>query len=125
MTYDCIIIGGGPAGLFAGLRAAEKGFKVAVVERNNILGKKLRITGKGRCNITNNCDFDTLISNIPGNPKFLYSSLRNFSNIDIIDFFNSIGLETVVERGGRVFPKSQKAGDVAGSLVSAVKKTII
>lgn len=122
MTYDCIIIGGGPAGLFAGLRAAEKGFKVAVVERNNILGKKLRITGKGRCNITNNCDFDTLISNIPGNPKFLFSSLRNFSNIDIIDFFNSIGLETVVERGGRVFPKSQKAGDVAGSLVSAVKK---
>ena len=65
---------------------------------------------------------DTLISNIPGNPKFLFSSLRNFSNIDIIDFFNSIGLETVVERGGRVFPKSQKAGDVAGSLVSAVKK---
>lgn len=122
MTYDCIIIGGGPAGLFAGLRAAEKGFKVAVVERNNILGKKLRITGKGRCNITNNCDFDTLMSNIPGNPKFLFSSLINFSNIDIIDFFNSIGLETVVERGGRVFPKSQKAGDVAGSLVSAVKK---
>ena len=122
VSCDVLVIGGGPAGLFAGLRAAEKGFKVAVVERNNILGKKLRITGKGRCNITNNCDFDTLISNIPGNPKFLYSSLRNFSNIDIIDFFNDIGLETVTERGGRVFPKSQKAGDVAGALVSQVKK---
>ncbi|MBE7057489.1 MAG: NAD(P)/FAD-dependent oxidoreductase [Ruminococcaceae bacterium] len=123
MIYDCIIIGGGPAGMLASLRAAKTGCKVAVIERNNILGKKLRITGKGRCNITNDCDFDTLMANIPGNPKFLFSSFRKFSNIDIIDFFNKLGLETVVERGGRVFPKSQKAGDVAGALVNALKKS--
>ena len=122
MIYDCIIIGGGPAGMLASICAADMGCKVAVVEKNNILGKKLRITGKGRCNITNNCDFDTLMSNIPGNPKFLYSTFKNFSNTDIIAFFNNIGLETVVERGGRVFPKSQKAGDVAGALVNAIKK---
>ncbi len=121
-NYDCIIIGGGPAGLFASLKACENGSRIALIERNNILGKKLRITGKGRCNITNNCDFDSLISNIPRNPKFLFSSLRNFSNHDIIKYFNSLGLETVVERGGRVFPKSQKAGDVAGILVNSIKK---
>lgn len=122
MKYNCIIIGGGPAGLLAALKASEANGMVAIVEKNNILGKKLRITGKGRCNITNDCDFDTLMSNIPGNPKFLFSSLRSFSNYDIIDFFNNIGVETVTERGGRVFPKSQKAGDVAGALVSEVKK---
>lgn len=121
--YDCIIIGGGPAGLLASLKACEKGGRIAVVERNNILGKKLRITGKGRCNITNACDFDTLMANIPGNSKFMFSAFRNFSNQDIIEYFNSLGLETVVERGERVFPKSQRAGDVAGVLVSAVKKT--
>ena len=75
MIYDCIIIGGGPAGLLASLKASEKGGTVAVIERNNILGKKLRITGKGRCNITNDCDFDTLMANIPGNPKFLFTFL--------------------------------------------------
>lgn len=122
MIFDCIVIGGGPAGMLASLCAAKTGCKVAVVERNNILGKKLRITGKGRCNITNDCDFDTLMSNIPGNPKFLFSSFRKFSNIDIINYFNELGLETVVERGGRVFPKSQKAGDVAGALVNAIKR---
>ena len=122
MTYNCIIIGGGPAGILAALKASEANGMVAIIEKNNILGKKLRITGKGRCNITNDCDFDSLMSNIPGNPKFLFSSLKSFSNLDIIDFFNSIGLETVTERGGRVFPKSQKAGDVAGALVSVVKK---
>ena len=100
MIYDCIIIGGGPAGLLASLKASEKGGTVAVIERNNILGKKLRITGKGRCNITNDCNFDTLMANIPGNPKFLFSAFKNFSNLDIIDFFNDIGLETVTERGG-------------------------
>ena len=86
MKYNCIIIGGGPAGLLAALKASEANGMVAIIEKNNILGKKLRITGKGRCNITNDCDFDTLMSNIPGNPKFLFSSLRTFSNLDIIDF---------------------------------------
>ena len=80
MTYNCIIIGGGPAGILAALKASEANGMVAIIEKNNILGKKLRITGKGRCNITNDCDFYSLMSNIPGNPKFLFSSLRNFSN---------------------------------------------
>lgn len=120
--FDCIIIGGGPAGIMAALQAAQKGCRVAVLEKNNILCKKLRITGKGRCNITNSCDFDTLMANIPTNPKFLFSCFKNFSNIDIIDFFNNNNLETVTERGNRVFPKSQKAGDVAGTLVTLVKK---
>ncbi len=120
--YDCIVIGGGPAGLMAALQAAASGARTAVFEKNNILCKKLRITGKGRCNLTNSCDFETLLANIPGNPKFLISSLRSFSNLDIMEFFHAEGLETVTERGGRVFPKSQKAYDVASALISAARK---
>lgn len=120
--YDCIVIGGGPAGLMAAIQAAAMGGRVAVLERNNLLCKKLRITGKGRCNLTNACDFETLMENIPRNPKFLFSAFHNFSNTDLIDFFEKQGLQTVTERGGRVFPKTQKAGDVAGALISCVKK---
>lgn len=120
--YDCVVIGGGPAGIMAALSARKCGDSVIIIEKNQMLGRKLRITGKGRCNITNICDFDTLMENIPGNSRFLYSAFSNFSNYDIIDFFNNIGLKTVVERGGRVFPESQKAGDVAGALVSEAKK---
>ena len=120
--YDCIVIGGGPAGLIAAIQAASSGARTAVIEKNQKLCKKLRITGKGRCNITNACDFDTLLANIPTNSKFLISAFRAFSNLDIMDFFQAIGLEMVVERGGRVFPKTQNANDVAEALISYAKK---
>jgi len=120
--YDCIVVGGGPAGIMAALSARECGDSVIIIEKNQMLGRKLRITGKGRCNITNTCDFDTLIENIPGNGRFLYSAFSRFSNHDVISFFEGIGLELVEERGGRVFPKSQKAGDVAGALVNEAKR---
>lgn len=119
--YDSVIIGGGPAGLMAAAQIAASGCRTLIIDKNNIPGKKLRITGKGRCNVTNACDFNSLMENIPTNPKFLFSSLRSFSNFDIIDFFESLGVETVTERGERVFPKSQKAADVADALVSHVK----
>lgn len=108
--------------MLAAIAAAGQGLSVAVFEKNNMLGRKLRITGKGRCNITNACDFDTLISNIPGGGKFMYSSFRAFSNYDLIDFFEVNGLPTVTERGMRVFPKSQKAADVAECLKKLCKK---
>ena len=96
---DVLIVGGGPAGLMAAIVAAKKGLSVSVFEKNKMLGRKLRITGKGRCNITNACDFDTLIANIPGGGKFMYSAFRTFSNWDLIDFFEENGLPTVTERG--------------------------
>lgn len=120
--YDCIIIGAGAAGLFSALSASERGKRVLILEKNNIPGKKIRITGKGRCNITNSCSFDELIENIPGNGKFLYSSLSRFSNYDIIDTFNRLGLETVVERGNRVFPASNKSIDVVNVLVKELER---
>jgi len=120
--YDCIVIGGGPAGIMAAIKSAQNGGFVVILEKNQMLGRKLRITGKGRCNITNECDFDELIDNIPGNGKFLFSSFRKFSNYDLIDYLNSIGLPTVTERGNRVFPVSQKATDVANVLKKALEK---
>ncbi len=109
-----VIIGGGAAGLMAANILAEEGVKAVLLEKNNRLGRKLAITGKGRCNITNAADIPTLMENIPGNPSFLYSAFHAFNANDTIDFFNYRGLETVTERGNRVFPKSQKADDVVG-----------
>ena len=106
------IIGGGPAGIMAALRAAENGAKVTLYEKNSSLGKKLRITGKGRCNLTNLADTNEIIKNMPGNGKFLYSALEKFSAVDTINFFESLGLKTKVERGNRVFPESDNAADV-------------
>lgn len=106
------VIGGGPAGIMAAIRAAENGANVTLYEKNNSLGRKLRITGKGRCNLTNLADTNEIIKNIPGNGKFLYSALQNFSAEDTINFFNSLGLKTKVERGNRVFPESDNAADV-------------
>jgi predicted Rossmann fold flavoprotein len=114
---DTVIIGAGPAGLMAGIRAAEHGRRAIILEKNKIVGKKLRITGKGRCNITNSCDFNELIPNIPGNGKFMYSALRAFSNTDLISFIESLGVKTLIERGNRVFPQSGKASDVAEALL--------
>ncbi|WP_371370836.1 NAD(P)/FAD-dependent oxidoreductase [Sporomusa aerivorans] len=107
-----LIIGGGAAGLMAAVGAAKLGAKVTVLEKMKEIGRKLRITGKGRCNLTNSCEIAELVKNMPGNGSFLYSSFHAFSNQDLIDFLNQVGLPTKVERGGRVFPVSDQAKDV-------------
>ncbi|WP_408956527.1 NAD(P)/FAD-dependent oxidoreductase [Natroniella sp. ANB-PHB2] len=119
--YDLIVAGGGAAGMMAAGVAAKKGKKVLLLEKNEQLGKKLLITGKGRCNLTNNCEVEEIINNFPGNGKFLYSSLYSFSNWQVRDFFSQLGVETKVERGGRVFPTSDSARDV----VEALKRFIV
>ena len=105
------IIGAGPAGLMAAVRASEKN-QVTIFEKNEKIGKKLFITGKGRCNITNNCSLDELLNNVCKNNKFLYSAFSNFDNFDTMKFFEDRGLNLKVERGNRVFPKSDKSSDV-------------
>lgn len=115
-SFKAIIIGGGPAGIMAAIRAAENGAAVTLYEKNSALGRKLKITGKGRCNLTNLADTEEIIKNIPGNGKFLYSALENFSAVDTINFFESLGLKTKVERGNRVFPESDNAADVIDAL---------
>ena len=112
-----IVIGGGPAGMLAG-----NGNKVIILEKMEKTGKKLLITGKGRCNITNNGDLDEFMKNIPENSKFLFSSFNQYSNKDIINLLNSEGVSTKVERGGRVFPVSDKSIDVLEALKSKLKK---
>lgn len=119
--YDAIVIGAGPAGLMAAGRAAELGLSVLVLEKNNMPGRKLRITGKGRCNITNNTDISDFFQNIPKNPKFLYSALYNFTGQDAIAFFEQWGVPCKVERGERVFPVSDRAHDVAEALIRYAK----
>lgn len=112
-----IVIGGGPAGLMAASQAALYGNSVTLLEKNPRTGRKLVITGKGRCNITNACDNDTFISNVISNPRFLYSAINGFDTSDTVSFFNSLGLDTKVERGNRVFPTSDRAMDVADALL--------
>ena len=107
-----IIIGAGPAGMMAAITAASAGAAVILVEKKEKVGRKLSITGKGRCNLTSAVDKDGLIKGFPGNGRFLYSSFHEFSNLDLIDFFEQRGLKTKVERGNRVFPESDKAEDV-------------
>ena len=119
---DVIIIGGGAAGLMAGITAARQGASVVVLERMKEPGKKMMITGKGRCNITNACPMEEFIPNLPGNGKFLFSALQQFTNDDLLRFFQEQGLETVTERGGRVFPATGKAKDVIAVLRSALQK---
>lgn len=120
---DVIVIGAGPAGMMAAGVAARKGLKVIIIEKNNKVGRKLMITGKGRCNITNNCDSSEFISSVPSNGKFLYSAINNFSTTDTIKFFEENGLELKVERGNRVFPKSGKAIDVVDTMNRFIKHT--
>ncbi len=122
MSDTVIVIGAGAAGLMAAGKAAERGREVLLVEKNDRIGKKLLISGKGRCNITNNTDIEGLIQNIPGNGNFLYSSFYTFSNTDLIELLHSEGLETKVERGGRVFPISDNARDVVQILQRYAEK---
>lgn len=119
---DVVVIGGGAAGLMAGITAARQGASVVVLERMREPGKKMMITGKGRCNITNSCPVKDFIPNLPGNGKFLFSALQQFSNEDLLRFFQECGLENVTERGGRVFPASGKAKDVITTLTNALQK---
>jgi len=117
-----VIIGGGASGMMAAIAAAENGNEVHVYEKNEKLGKKLFITGKGRCNITNACDVETLLSNVVTNNKFLYSAFYAFDSYAMIDLLESCGLKTKIERGNRVFPKSDKSSDVIAVLHNRMKK---
>lgn len=122
-TYiDLAVIGGGAAGLMCAAIASERGLRVLVIDPNEKSGRKLRITGKGRCNLTNNCDVKTILANIPGDGRFLYSSLSRFSPADVMDWFSSQGLPLKTERGNRVFPVSDNANDVADTLVRVCRK---
>lgn len=120
---NILIIGGGPAGMMAAITAAkQKGNNVTILEKMNTCGKKLLITGKGRCNITNSANMEDFYKNIPGNSKFLYSSFNCFNNEDIVTFLNEQGVKTKTERGGRVFPVSDKAVDVLNAFIKKLKE---
>ncbi len=116
--YNVIVIGGGPAGLIASATAAKRGKSVLLIEKNKVLAKKLRITGKGRCNITNSADVSDFLANVNVNASFLYSAFYSFTGDDIIALLESLGVKTKTERGGRVFPASDKASDVADALIT-------
>lgn len=118
-----IVIGGGPAGMLAAATAAQKGHGVTLIERNEKLGKKLFITGKGRCNLTNNALIEDFFKNIPRNSKFLYSALYGFTNDELIELIENQGVKTKVERGGRVFPESDKSSDILTALMRYVSQS--
>jgi len=113
---DLVVIGGGPAGMMCAGVAAGRGLDVILLEPNRQLGRKLRITGKGRCNLTNNCDIRTILSNIPGDGRFLYSALNRLPPSELMAFFEAEGLRLKTERGMRVFPESDNANDVADTM---------
>ncbi len=116
------VVGGGASGMLASVLAARRGLEVHVYEKNEKLGKKLYITGKGRCNLTNACEMDELFTSVRSNPKFLYSAFYGFTNWDVMDFFQEEGLLLKVERGNRVFPQSDHSADVLDTLRHAMKQ---
>ena len=116
------VIGGGPAGMLAAAMAAERGHSVTLFEKNEKLGKKLFITGKGRCNITNAVETEEFFKNIPRNPKFLYSALYGYTNTDVVALLKQMGVPTKTERGGRVFPASDKSSDVIRAFSTYMKQ---
>lgn len=120
--YDLLIIGGGAAGMMAAVQAGRRGVKVLLAERGEKTGRKLLITGKGRCNVTNNCPREELMQNIPRNPRFLYSAFSRFDSADAMAFFESAGVALKTERGARVFPQSDKASDIREALMREMKK---
>ena len=122
MNYDGIIIGGGPAGMFAAITAAQQGAKVLLLERNDRLGKKLLITGKGRCNVTNNCTAQEILKNTPRNGRFLYSAMTAFPPEKIMAFFEEHGCPLKTERGNRVFPVSDKAISILECLQKELRR---
>ena len=117
-----IVVGGGPAGIMAAISAAKENDDVILIEKNNSLGRKLLITGKGRCNITSSIDIDEFMKNIPGNGRFLYSAFQNFTNQDIIELIEKNGIKVKEERGNRIFPVTDKAEDVLNCFIKELKK---
>lgn len=117
LKYDVVVIGGGPSGLMASIAASEQGAKVLLLDKGNKLGRKLAISGGGRCNVTNRLPIDEIIKHIPGNGRFLYSAFSIFNNEDIIRFFENLGIELKEEDHGRMFPKSDKAQSVVDALL--------
>ena len=122
-TRRVAVIGAGAAGMMAAITAAEAGAAVTLFERNDRVGKKLRITGKGRCNVTNNCDNNEFLSNVPTNPRFLYASLARFSTSDTMAFFENAGVPLKTERGKRVFPISDRAADIVSAMEKRCRET--
>ncbi|MBQ8344386.1 MAG: aminoacetone oxidase family FAD-binding enzyme, partial [Clostridia bacterium] len=114
------IIGAGAAGMMAAIYAAQNGADVTLFEKNSYLGRKLGITGKGRCNVTNDCDNQEFLKNVIANPKFLYASINNFSTSDTKSFFENLGVPLKTERGRRVFPVSDKAADIVNALKNCI-----
>ena len=119
LKADVVVIGGGAAGSMCALTAVQRGLSVVLLEPNKMLGKKLRITGKGRCNVTNNCDIKTVLANIPGDGRFLYSALNRLEPHDTMALFESLGVPLKTERGNRVFPVSDRSHDIANALERA------
>ncbi len=117
-----IVVGGGPAGMMSAITSAENNNEVIIIEKNNLLGKKLLITGKGRCNITSSLGMNEFIKNIPGNGKFLYSAFQNYTNLDIINFLKNQGLQVKEERGNRIFPVTDKSKDVLDCFINRLKE---
>ena len=122
MTFDGIVIGGGPAGMFAAITAAQNGQKVLLLEQNDRLGKKLLITGKGRCNVTNNCSGAEVLQNVPRNGRFLYSAMDAFPPERVMEFFESNGCALKTERGNRVFPVTDRSPSVLDCLKNAMRR---
>ena len=122
MSREIVVIGGGAAGMMAAVSAAERGASVTLLEPNERLGKKLNITGKGRCNLTNNTGLEELLANIPRNGKFLYSTLSRFNAQDAMAFFEALGVPLETERGNRVFPVSDSAFDISAALERRLRK---
>ena len=122
MSEKAVIIGGGAAGMFTSIQLAKRGMNVTLIEKNEKLGKKIFITGKGRCNFTNACDDETFFRSVMRNPKFLYSAYHAFKAKDTMDFFENAGMPVKVERGQRVFPVSDHAYDVTDALKRQMKK---
>lgn len=121
-TNDLVVVGGGAAGMFAAIQAAERGLRVLLLEKNDRLGKKLLITGKGRCNVTNACPPEEVLKNIPRNGRFLYSSVFGFSPEEVMRFFEERGCPLKIERGNRVFPTSDRSADILNVLEKELKR---
>ena len=119
---DAVIIGGGAAGSFCAITAARRGLSVIVLEPNEKIGRKLRITGKGRCNVTNNSDIRTVMNHIPDHSRFLYGALTRFSPEDTMQFYEDLGIPLKTERGNRVFPVSDNANDIADALQNELRR---